>query len=376
MSQIAHIGASVFDGTVLRESAALLMDGTRVLGFASVDDLPDGTDRQVHAGGVLMPGFVDLQVNGGGGVMLGDDPSVETVMRMAAAHRATGTLGILPTLITDHPAQTTAVIDSVAASIAAGVPGVLGLHLEGPHLAQAKAGAHDPDLIRPMTDADEAELIDAAARLPNLMVTLAPECVAPKRIERLSAAGVIVSLGHSACTFDVAQKAIAAGARVVTHLFNAMSQSSAREPGLVGAALASGAVHAGLIADGIHVHPEMMRSAWHAKTGPGQIFLVSDAMAAAGSELSDFTLGGRVISRQNGRLTLADGTLAGADLDMARAVRCIRDATGTRLDDCLAMATSIPAQVLKDPMGHGRLAVGETAHVIHLSDDLKTVTVL
>ncbi len=347
----AFVGAGVFDGERLHPGMAVLVEGSRPV-IVPMGKLPRGCPRTALSGGTLMPGFVDLQVNGGGGVMLNDAPSVETLRTMAAAHRSLGTAAFLPTLITDTPSQTRAAIDAVAKAIAVKVPGIVGLHLEGPHLSATRKGAHDAALIRRMESSDLDTLVKAAGRLPNLMVTLAPESVTPDQIARLTRAGVIVSLGHSDCDYDTACAAIKAGAVCVTHLFNAMSQLGSRTPGLVGAALDQG-VSCGLIADGIHVHPAAIRTALAAKHGPGKVFLVTDAMATAGSDTTAFTLGGREITRRDGRLTLADGTLAGADLTLARAIGIMVNDVGDSLEKALARTTSLPAALLRDPRGAG-----------------------
>ena len=202
-----------------------------------------------------------------------------------------------------------------------------------------------------MGEADLARLLAAAEALPALMVTLAPESASTEQISALAAAGVVVSLGHSDCSAEEAQRAVHAGARCVTHLFNAMSQMGNREPGLVGAALASGGVHAGLIADAVHVHPAVIRAAWDAKTGPGRIFLVSDAMAVAGTDGTAFDLGGRRIERRDGRLTLADGTLAGADLDLTTAIGVLVNKVGIAPEIALQAATTVPAALISGRRG-------------------------
>jgi N-acetylglucosamine-6-phosphate deacetylase len=242
------------------------------------------------------------------------------------------------------------------------VPGFLGLHLEGPHLDPRRAGAHDPALIRPMTEADLNALEAAARTLPALMVTLAPEAATPEQIARLARAGAVVSLGHSDCTAEAAEAAFAAGARAVTHLFNAMSQLAGRAPGLVGAALA-GPVHAGIIADGVHVADAALRAALAAKA-PDRLFVVSDAMAVAGTPLTEFTLGDRRIVRNRGRLTLADGTLAGADTSLPQSLAHL-NRLGCPLDRALAMASRIPADLI-GARGRGVLVAGARADFVHL----------
>nr|MBA3326226.1 N-acetylglucosamine-6-phosphate deacetylase [Paracoccaceae bacterium] len=314
-SRTVFTGAAVFDGSTLREGAIVVVEAGRVAAVLSTAETPAGAVTRLE-GGVLAPGFVDLQVNGGDGIMLDAAAGAPGIARICAAHARLGTTGLLATLITDTPEATRAVIVAGIDAAAAGVPGFLGLHIEGPHLDPRRKGAHDPRLIRPMDAVDVAALCAAAGRLPALMVTLAPEAATPAQIAALAGAGVIVSLGHSDCGLVAARAAVDAGARAVTHLFNAMSPLGHREPGLVGAALDTGEVHAGLIADGVHVAPEAMRAALAAKRGPGRIFAVTDAMAFTGTTLPEITLGGRRIRRRDGRLTLADGTLAGADCDM------------------------------------------------------------
>lgn len=370
MTVTAYVGAAIFHENGLHDNCALVLDAGVFRAIVPVAEI--GELRRVEvAGGTLLPGFVDLQTNGGGGVMFNDSPSVDTLRAMAAAHGKTGTAAFLPTLITDTREHSHAAIASVVAAIAEGVPGVIGLHLEGPHLSQARKGAHDPALIRPMEGADLQMMLAAAAQLPNLLMTLAPESVTSAQVEALVRAGVIVSLGHSDCSYETAMAFFSAGAGMATHLFNAMSQFGNRAPGLVGAVLDAGGVSAGVIADAIHVHPAAMRAALAAKRGPGRLFLVTDSMATLGSDITGFTLNGRQILRQAGRLTLANGSLAGADLEMAGAIRVLVEAVGIPLAQALEMATSGPAGLLRDAMGFGTFQSGSTAHAIHLSSDYR-----
>ncbi|MHA6325943.1 N-acetylglucosamine-6-phosphate deacetylase [Roseivivax sp. CAU 1753] len=328
---------------------------------------PQGAVSVDLDGDILAPGFVDLQVNGGGGVNLNDDPSIETLKRIASAHRALGATTILPTLITDRPELTRAAIDATLAAVSGGVPGIAGLHLEGPHLSVAKCGAHNPELIRPMEACDLAELIEAARKLPLLKVTVAPENVSRQQVAEMSEAGIFVALGHTACDAATAVDYMDAGARGVTHLFNAMSQMTARAPGLVGAALANGA-WCGLIADGVHVDPVAMKVALMANP---RLFLVSDAMAVAGTDATDFMLGDRKILRQNGELRLEDQTLAGADLDMARAVSVLMTTCGLSLPDALSRATRLPAEAAGLGGGIGALAPGMPFRAVRLRQEAR-----
>ncbi|GAA0775796.1 N-acetylglucosamine-6-phosphate deacetylase [Roseibium denhamense] len=372
MQQVhAFQGARIFDGMSFQDDAALCVHDGKVVRICATADLPEGAEVTDLGGGILAPGFVDLQVNGGGGVMFNSAPALETLKTIAEAHASIGATSILPTLITDTRETTAAAIQAVQQAISEGVPGIAGLHLEGPHLSVARKGAHDADLIRPMEPADLESLLAAAKSLPVLKVTVAPESVKPEQIRALSAAGILVSLGHTDSRFADCQEAVAAGARCVTHLFNAQSQLGNREPGVVGAALQLGDLSAGLIADGIHVHPATMASAIRAKQGPGHIFLVSDAMATAGSTITDFLLNGRKIERRDNRLTLQDGTLAGAHLDLTTAIRNLVHLCGIPLETALAMATSGPAALIGRSEQIGTLRHGANADFVHLSSDLE-----
>jgi N-acetylglucosamine-6-phosphate deacetylase len=357
MSAQVFTGAAVFDGTRLHPAATLRVEDGKVA------DAGPGEIVRLD-GGILAPGFLDLQVNGAGGRMVDGGCTADWLAEMCAIHARLGATGILPTLITDTAETTARVIASGVEAARRQTPGFLGLHLEGPHLDPRRKGAHDPALIRPMTEADVVRLLEAAAALPSLMVTLAPENATSEQIGRLASAGVIVSLGHTDCSHAAAVEAIGAGAACVTHLFNAMSQLGNRDPGLVGAAL-TGPVHAGLIADGIHVAPETIRVAMSASD---RLFLVSDAMAAAGSDLTEFTLNGRRILRRDGSLRLEDGTLAGADLTLPQAVGVMMG-LGTPVETALAMATSRPAECLRRSAELGHLVPGRSADMVHLGED-------
>lgn len=368
-------GGRIFDGKQLLDGHAICFENGQRVAFGPEADVPDLGDVIDLAGDILSPGYADLQVNGGDGIMLGDDPTVQTLSRMARAHRSLGVVNFLPTLITDTPEITSATIEATIEAIHQGIPAIAGLHLEGPHLSVARKGAHDADLIRPMQDHDLAELLEAATRLPLLKVTIAPENVTEAQVAAMAQAGILVSLGHTDADFETCRRYMAAGATCVTHLFNAMSQLGNREPGLVGAALATGDVFSGLIADTVHVHPQSIRAAWQAKAGPGQIFLVSDAMAVAGSDKTQFTLKDRTIYRQDGRLTLANGTLAGADLDLTTAVRVMVNEVGIPLVDALASATTVPMQLLNRPAITSADPTCRLSDLIRLSADLRHVSI-
>ncbi|KIN63646.1 N-acetylglucosamine-6-phosphate deacetylase [Sulfitobacter noctilucicola] len=364
---LALVGANVFDGTQILTAQAVIVEGNAAKVVPETQISKD--TRQINLdGGTIMPGFVDLQVNGGGGLMFNSAPTVETVEIMAQAHMSLGTRAFLPTLITDRPKITAAAIEAVRQAVRGGVKGVAGLHLEGPHLNVVKKGAHDAGLIRAMTTDDMKVLLDAADSLPNLMVTLAPETVSLSDISTLADAGVIVSLGHSDTDYDTAMRAFDAGARCATHLFNAMSPLTSRAPGLVGAAMSHPQASAGLIADGVHVHPATIRLALAAHKGPRDIFVVTDAMACAGSDITHFELNGRQIKRAGGRLTLSDGTLAGADVTMARSLDVLINDVGEPPARALSRTTTVPASMLRD-VGNAASLPAQVDDMIHLGAD-------
>jgi len=371
----AYSGAEIFDGFKRHTNSILLIDGMHVCDILPSSNIP--TDCKVIEldGGLLTAGFVDLQVNGGGGKMFNNLPNVETIRTICDAHIQFGTTSLLPTLITDSKTQTDTAINAAKDAIAQGVPGMIGLHMEGPHLSVLRKGAHDPSLIRNMTEADCRQLADLAAELPSLLLTVATESVSMDQIERLNHAGATMSLGHTDADFQTAIRAQNAGVTCVTHLFNAMSQLGNRAPGMVGAALDSNMLWAGLIADGIHVDAVTIRVALRAKNGSGKIFLVTDSMATLGTELEEFTLNGRKILRRDGRLVLPDGTLAGADLDMITAVRFMVDEIGINVDEALRMASLYPAQVLNRSNEIGRLGAGTRADFIHMGKQLDILNV-
>jgi N-acetylglucosamine-6-phosphate deacetylase len=364
---LAITAARIFDGFEWHEDAALLVEFGHVIGIVEQSSIPEHSEVVHLDGGFLVPGFVDLQVNGGGGVLFNNDPSVSAIYTICAAHARFGTTALLPTLITDTVEVNLAAMRAGREAAQLAVPGFLGLHLEGPHLSVARKGTHDPSLIRPMNETDLSRLLALRNDLPNLLVTVAPETVTPAQISVLAEAGIVVSLGHSDAGHEVSAAAFEAGATMATHLFNAMSQLANREPGLVGATLVSDDVHAGLIADGIHVHPAAIQIALRAKNGRGRLFLVTDAMSQTGTDLTKLQLNGRTITRSNGALRLSDGTLAGADLDMIKAVRFLVDRIGVPLVEALRMASLYPAEAMGVQAEFGHLRPGAVASFVHLT---------
>jgi N-acetylglucosamine-6-phosphate deacetylase len=364
----ALVGAMVFDGEVLRDGLAVLVDGPFIADVSAESRVAAGTRRHELAGGVLAPGFIDLQVNGGGGIQFNAEPTPEGIRRIAGAHRRHGTTSLLPTVITDAPEVMKRAIGAVGAVRAEGLPAVLGIHIEGPCIDVKRKGAHDARFIRGMTPADVEALSPAACGV--MMLTVAPNCVAPQMIGQLAEAGVIVSLGHAEASAEEAQAALSAGAGAFTHLFNAMSQLEGRAPGMVGAALADRNCFCSIIADGHHVRDMALRAAIAAKSFD-RIILISDAMASAAGGPDHFELQGRPVTRVDGRLQLEDGTLAGSNLTMEGAVcYCVKNLS-VRLEDALRMASLNPATLIRREKDLGRIAPGYIANLVHLDDDLR-----
>jgi N-acetylglucosamine-6-phosphate deacetylase len=366
---VAFVGARVFDGAHLLDGRAVIVDRGRIGALVGVADVPAGvTVRQVE--GLIAPGFIDTQVNGGGGVLFNDQRSVAGIAVIGAAHRRFGTTGFLPTLISDSRETMAEAVAATRAAIEARVPGVLGIHLEGPFLNPERKGVHDPRFMRPMEEADIA--LVTSLPVGKTMMTLAPERVPPTIIARLAAAGVAVSAGHTTASYDVIGAARAAGLTGFTHLYNAMPPLAGREPGPIGAALDDPDAWVGLIVDLYHVAAASLRVAIAAR-GYERMMLVTDAMPSVGSDLQSFELLGRTVTRRNGALTTADGTIAGSDLDMATAVRNTVETLGLPIEAALHMASRAPAEFLGLGRELGRIAPGYRASLVLLDDDLKVV---
>ncbi|MGN2245144.1 N-acetylglucosamine-6-phosphate deacetylase [Frateuria sp. GZRR35] len=367
-SLLALVHGRVLTDEGLREDVAVLVHDGHVLALAAADD-PRVAQAQRHdlAGALLLPGFIDVQVNGGGGLLFNDAPTVDTLRGIAQAHRRFGTTGLLPTLITDTADKMRAALDAVDAAIAQCVPGILGIHLEGPFLAPARKGIHDASLFR--TPGTDDLLALTAQRRGVVMLTLAPEQVEPSVIARLAAAGVRVVAGHTAADYATARAALDAGVCGFTHLYNAMTPLTSREPGVVGAALDDPASWCGLIVDGHHVHPASLRIAISAKP-PGKCVLVTDAMPPVGSARPDYTLNGQTIVAREGICMNDAGVLAGSALDMASAVRNTVNLLGLPLAEASRMASAYPAEWLGLEQTHGRIAPGQRADFAVLDDTL------
>ena len=366
----AVLADRIFDGHRWHSDAAVLVRDGRIAGLGSWGEVSaDWRQTRLPAGVFLAPGFIDLQVNGGGGVLLNDQPTADGMRAIARAHRRYGTTACLPTLISDTREQMRAAV--AAGRATAGRDGILGLHLEGPFISPQRPGVHRPDRIAKPDSRDLEELCELKG-VGRSLVTLAPECVPAAFIRTLTSVGVRVSIGHSEASATAVMQAVADGATGVTHLFNAMPPLSARAPGIVGAALAERRLTAGLIVDGFHVDPVSVRAAFAAK-GPDGIALVTDAMPTVGTSLDRFELIGRTIKLADGRLTTDDGSLAGAHLDMASAVRNAVGLAQLSLDDALRAASLTPAQFLGLDNERGVLVASARADFVALTDELKVV---
>ncbi len=369
--RIALVNGQVLLDAGLKADRAVLLEGSRIAAVLSDDDPALASVESCDLdGGILLPGFIDCQVNGGGGVLFNNAPTVETIRRIGGAHRRFGTTGFLPTLISDGPEVMREAIAAVRTAIDQGVPGVLGIHLEGPWLAPERKGTHDARWFR-VPDADE---IGLATSLGNgrTLITLAPERLPEASIRELAARGAVLAAGHTAGTHAQIRAGLQAGVSGFTHLYNAMSPLQGREPGVVGAALEDRGSWCGVIVDGVHVHPSSLRVALAAKPR-GKVFLVTDAMPPVGADRPDYLLYGETITACDGVLRNAAGALAGSALDMATAVRTAVGLLGLRLEEAARMASTYPAAFLGLDDRRGRIAAGYAADLVLMDDALSVV---
>lgn len=334
----------VFDGRTLLTGMAVGVQAGKVTALRPVAEVPDGSERHALAG-ILTAGYLDLQVNGGGGALVNNTPTVEAMQTIAAAHRRFGTVGVLPTVITDAPEVLAAAVD--AAVEAKGMPGILGLHIEGPHISLPRRGTHAAEYVRPLDETTIAHVARLRAEGVTVKITLAPEAVQRGQIAALVAMGAIVSLGHTDTTAAAVQAALDEGANCFTHLYNAMSPMLNRAPGVTGAAINSTA-YCGFICDGHHVADAMLGLAIRARPVADRMFLVSDAMATVGGG-DRFRLYGQEIRLVDGILVNAEGSLAGAHVTMAESVARLVRVLGIAPEAALRMAVTVPATVIGTP---------------------------
>ena len=360
----AVAASTVFDGDECRRDCAVVVEGSNIAAVTPRHELPASIPvKELPDGAWLAPGFIDAQVNGGGDVLFNDEPTAAGIAAICRAHRKSGTTSLLPTLITDSEDKLRAAL-AAADEAAAAMPGVAGIHIEGPFISPEKPGVHDPAYIRRPTPEDLALL--TAPRSGVTLITLAPERVPAGFIAALAAAGVRMALGHSMATYEETKAALAEGLTGFTHLFNAMRPLSARDPGPIVAALETAGAWFGMIVDGEHVHPAVLRLALRGLAHP---MLVTDAMPPVGGSKAGFTLYGREIEVREGRCTTADGTLAGSALSMAAAVRNCVKLLRVPLAQALRFASTEPARFLGLGASLGRIAPGFRADLVALDPD-------
>ncbi len=368
---LALVNGRVLEGSRFSTARWVLIEGGRISAVVDAHDpRAQGAQRYDLGGALLLPGFIDSQVNGGGGVLFNDAPSVEAIRTIGRAHRRFGTTGFLPTLISADLEVVARAIGAVRGAIEAGVPGVLGIHIEGPFLNVARKGVHDPAKLRELEPGAVGLL--TSLRTGRTLVTLAPEMTTPAIIEQLAAAGVVVSAGHTNATYAQLEEALHHGLTGFTHLFNAMSQLTGREPGAVGAALADRSSWCGIIVDGEHTHPAVLRIALRCRPHD-RFMLVTDAMPSVGTRVRSFRLQGRTI-RVSGSVCLdEDGRLAGSNIDMASAVRNAVSMLGVPLPEAVRMASEFPAQFLGLASESGRIAPGCRANLVAADEGLRVI---
>ena len=360
----ALVNGRVLQGDLFTTGMAVVIEGGRI--EAVVPESAVKGARQIDLGrGILFPGFIDVQVNGGGGALFNSSRDVETIRRIGAAHRQFGTTGFLPTLISDDLKVVDEAMRAADAAIEAGVPGVLGIHVEGPFLSVARKGVHDAGWFRELDESGIRLL--TSLRRGRTLVTLAPEMTTPGFIDKLAAAGVIVCAGHTDASYAEIREALKHGLQGFTHLFNAMSQLTSRQPGAVGAALEDEESWCGIIVDGQHVDPVVLRIALRCKRRD-RFMIVTDAMPSVGASEKSFSLQGRSISVEGAACVDADGNLAGSDTDMAGAVRNAVQMLGVSLPEAVRMASAHPAAFLGLENEMGRIAPGLRANLV-LADE-------
>ncbi len=363
----AIINGKVFTGEELLSNYAILFEKNRVVDVILQRDLPNDCEISYDLkGNYIAPGFIDLQVNGGGGVLFNNAPTVETLQVMAAAHRQYGTTGFLPTLITDSFEVMRAAIAAVAKAMEIGLPGILGIHLEGPFLNAERKGAHDASKFC-ILDQQGFDIITSLGAGKTL-VTIAPELTTVEMIRRITEAGPIVSMGHSAADYNAAKSALMAGATGFTHLYNAMTPLQSRSPGMVGAALQDRHSWFGIIADGYHMHPAAFSVALAAKQVGGAI-LVTDAMPTVGAKNKSFVLNGETIVAREGRCANAAGSLAGSDLNMNSAVKNAAQYGNIDIFEAIRMASLYPAKALGLESELGCIKSGSIANFVSMDQD-------
>ncbi|MCD2356401.1 N-acetylglucosamine-6-phosphate deacetylase [Pantoea sp. MHSD4] len=368
----ALVNGRIYSGhEVLDNHAVVVADGL-IARVCPRESLPANIEQRDMAGAMIAPGFIDLQLNGCGGVQFNDSLdalSIETLETMQRANEKSGCTSFLPTLITSSDALMKRAIETMRAYLQKHQHQALGLHLEGPWLSKAKKGTHDPALIRLPDAAMVQYLCDNADVITK--VTLAPENAGSEVIRQLTDAGIIVSAGHSNATYEEAKAGFSAGVRFATHLYNAMPTFAGREPGLIGALFDSPDVYCGIIADGLHVHYANVRNAKRIKGD--KLVLVTDATAPAGADISEFIFAGKTIYYRDGLCVDENGTLSGSALTMIEAVQNSVEHVGIALDEALRMASLYPARAMGVERQLGSIEAGKIANLTVFTRDFKII---
>jgi N-acetylglucosamine-6-phosphate deacetylase len=363
----ALVNCDIFTGSEFLTDNAILIDNGQIVGLPNLDDVPAGCVEVDLKGQTVAPGFIDIQVNGGGGILLNDSPTVDSILKIVDAHRNYGTTNLLPTFITGTYEGMSEALRSVNQCIENGYGEVLGIHFEGPFLNVSKAGVHDKDYIRKCSPQD-LNLIKGA-KLGKTLLTISPEQVTTQEIHELTKSGILIAIGHSNASYAESKVAVEQGVTGVTHLYNAMSQLNSREPGVVGAAFDLDKLKSSIIVDGFHCDFAAVRIAWNS-IKKGNLFLVTDAMPPVGAIDCSFTLGPYEISVQNGKCITGDGVLAGSALDMASAVRNCVQKVGIPKSEALKMASLYPAQFLGLDKEYGSIQVGRKANLVVINNQI------
>ena len=367
----ALIGAQLFSGKEFFDNRALLIDGENIIDIINEHDIPKNFEIQKLNGGILSPGFIDLQVNGGGGKLFNNSPDKESLNTIIEAHQHFGTTSIMPTVISDSlnvlKRCTTTISEEIENN-----KSLLGVHIEGPFFNVKYRGVHQKQYINTI-NSDYLNLFENLKDFP-VMLTLAPECISTKQLKHLKSLGFKILAGHTDASYDQLEEAIKYGLDGFTHLFNAMGQISAREPGVVGSALTFDNAAASVIVDLHHVHPSLIQMAYKQKP-QGKLFFVSDSMATIHHGEPSFELYDEIVSESKGRIINSEGKLAGSSITQIDAIKNAYQSCNIPLNEALAMASRYPAEYLGVANYLGSLKSGYRADLTHFDLDFQVQNV-
>ena len=363
----AITGSKLFNGLDFIEHKALLIDGQNIAGIVNEDDIPTDFKVQKLDGGILSPGFIDLQVNGGGGKLFNNSPDNESLNTIISAHQYFGTTSIMPTVISDSLNILQKCTDTISNEIKNN-HSLLGIHIEGPFFNVKYRGVHQKQYINTI-NASYLSLFEKLDKFP-VMLTLAPECISIKQLKHLKSLGFKILAGHTDASYDQLEEAIKYGLDGFTHLFNAMGQISAREPGVVGSALDFDKTSASIIVDLHHVHPSLINLSFKLKP-KGRLFFVSDSMATINHGEPSFELYDEVVSESKGRIINSEGKLAGSSITQIDAIKNAYQKCNIPLASAISMATLYPAEYLGVAEHIGQLKKGYRANLAHFDSNFQ-----